>query len=491
MTIIKLLPIFFLLLIIPVSVYGSHDGAIQVPNNVPLGDGFRFYIVNSAGDGIASGSMFVNGTIDYVHGIQNTGTEPITNIEVHTFLDDKETDFRQGVVQGASNIRTVGDCSIDGIDIICKIPDLLPGERFPAVGGYHYLTTATEVGHIFNEANLCGDAANGTRFCASDRSSVTIISSDIPTPPRISVEVDGLQFTVSWEVDRDPDFRLPFGVRYIVLNSTDGSIIEDWQPLEKECPIAQGQCGALDFDNTNSNTQGGGYIHTHQFTPVEPLTHCFEVTAKFNLHDDQVVQVCADTESVFIPEPEPIPDPIICDEGFELINDVCEEIIIIPEPIPDPIICDDGFELVGGICEEIIVIPDPIVIDIDEDLPINDTPIDPIVTEPIPDPVICGTGTELVDGVCVTIVVDDPPVSNIIQIILDMLNEINVLLLQVESFEQEVEDGLVDLQNMTNERDVLQTQLDVADVRVSNLETQLAEAQESVDILDAIRQLLS
>lgn len=125
--------------------------------------------------------------------------------------------------------------------------------------------------------------------------------------PMITVDVNGVDFQVSWMMDRQPEF-VEFDARYMVLDDNN-NILEDWQPLEKECPIAQGQCGPLDFDD-DGTVISGGYLHTHQHEGV--FEHCFEVTVIFDGLEDQISSTCT-----FSKTPETITvsnNPVVTDE---------------------------------------------------------------------------------------------------------------------------------------------------------------------------------
>lgn len=114
------------------------------------------------------------------------------------------------------------------------------------------------------------------------------------TAPVVSLDVDGAEFTITWQQKPHDDF-VGFDARYLV-ETPEGQDVEDWQSLEKTCPIAQGQCGPLDITDTN-----GQYRHTHQNDHI--LRHCFEITAKFT-NDVKSSTQCALTEAVSILDPK-------------------------------------------------------------------------------------------------------------------------------------------------------------------------------------------
>ena len=106
-------------------------------------------------------------------------------------------------------------------------------------------------------------------------------------------------------------------------------------------------------------------------------------------------------------EPEPSePDPITCDEGYELGEDnTCHET---QQPEPEPVTCDDGYELgEDNTCHEISQ-SEPVTCDdgyeLGEDnechaIPQNEPALEPL--EPTPEPAECEEGYERgEDGIC-------------------------------------------------------------------------------------------
>ncbi len=111
--------------------------------------------------------------------------------------------------------------------------------------------------------------------------------------PVVNMEANGSIFTITWDLEKTDDF-IGFEGRYYV-QELNGTIIEDWQNLEKVCPNDHGgSCGP--FIETAT---GAMYLHGHQNTDV--LKHCVEITANF-VNDSTKAIECA-VSQVAVPTP--------------------------------------------------------------------------------------------------------------------------------------------------------------------------------------------
>ena len=105
------------------------------------------------------------------------------------------------------------------------------------------------------------------------------------------------------------------------------------------------------------------------YTVPEPVT-CEE---GYEMMDGECVEIpvtCEEGYEMIDGECVEMPPSVVCGEGTELVDGQCQIIRPPPPPPPEPVTCEEGYEMIDGECVE------------------------------IPPSMVCGEGTELVDGQC-------------------------------------------------------------------------------------------
>ncbi len=133
---IKILVIILSLFVIPLSAYSLDEEGTFITSESSFGDGLRMYIVNTNSGVPNSEPITSGGQIRVSVGVQNTGTEPLTNgiITMHVppnFID-----------------MISSECTITDSLMSCTVGDLAPSQSFhPQQAAADRALAGEEAGH--------------------------------------------------------------------------------------------------------------------------------------------------------------------------------------------------------------------------------------------------------------------------------------------------------------------------------------------------------